>query len=85
MEQLEFQIKIAMDEPDIYLQNQIRRANEGVDTIRRKLFAEVGELRKHNVDLRNELQKLKSLLYENLGVKQEWLYLVDGNLVMEKT
>ena len=62
------------------MQHQIDLMHESLNKTRKRLFFEMGELRKLCHQLRAENGELKETVREIKGDKIEWLYASDGNL-----
>jgi predicted nucleic acid-binding Zn-ribbon protein len=80
--QLELNIDDASDN-DIELaviQKQIDSMKESMGKVRRKLFAEVGSLKKTLTELANENESLKHSLLQLQDKKTEWTYGQNGLL-----
>lgn len=80
--QLELNIQGASDNDmklDI-MQKQIDSMNESMGKVRRKLFAEVGILKKSLLELANENQTLKNQFMKLEDKKTEWTYGQNGLL-----
>lgn len=63
------------------IQQQIDAINESVGKVRRKLFAELGEVKKQHALLMIEHQELKEKLRGSNG-KVEYVYNQEGNLFL---
>ena len=57
-----------------YMQKQIDDMHESMGKVRRKLFAQVGEIQKEHYALKQENVELKKTLKEMKGEKTEWIY-----------
>lgn len=72
------------DELKIYImQQQIDLLNESMGKVRRKLFAELGVLKKMHFDLQIENENLKKEFSSFKNEKTEWIYCQDGYLLRE--
>lgn len=79
--QLEFDIYKEEDDRRIFiLQKQIDEVLESFGKVRRKLFAEVGELKKICSQLQLENIDLRSQVMEMRGDKFNWVYGVNEKL-----
>lgn len=80
--QLEFNINnISESEMKLLImQKQLDEMNESMGKVRRKLFSEMGEVKKvcHNLQIQNEELRLK--LKELKNEKTEWIYKTGDNL-----
>lgn len=74
--QLEFNIENESDEDHkLYaMQKQIDCVNESMGKVRRKLFSELGEMKKLICELRTENQNLQETLKELKNEKLHWSY-----------
>ena len=78
-EQLEF----VVDELDIEtklsrMQHKIDAIDESMGKVRRRLFAQIGELQKLCLSIQQENQELRAIL--NTSVRDEWSYCQGDNL-----
>jgi septal ring factor EnvC (AmiA/AmiB activator) len=74
--QLEFNLNNE-NETDIrisQIQNQVDNMNQSMDKVRKKLFAQMNELKKICADLKCENEDLKKLLGELKNEKTIWSY-----------
>lgn len=80
--QLEFNIEgKSSEEMQLSLmQKQIDEMSDSVGKVRRKLFAELGEMKKLYAELQKENQELKNMLKEIKNEKTEWTYEKEGCL-----
>ena len=62
------------------LQKQIDQMNESMGKVRRKLFANMTELRKENHELRQKLELMESIQRNLTNTKTEWVYHENGLL-----
>lgn len=64
------------------MQKQIDELNESMGKVRRKLFAEMGEIKKLYMEMKNENELLKSILKENENEKEktQWSYAQENYL-----
>lgn len=65
------------------MQNQIDALNESMGKVRRKLFAEVGVIKKMYVEIQLENEKLKKELSLLKNEKTQWIYCQDECLLQE--
>jgi hypothetical protein len=74
--QLEFNLenKSPQDFRFEFLEKQLDKMNESMSKVRKRLFAEVGQLKKLHEDLYKENEHLKSILREMRNEKIEWIY-----------
>lgn len=63
-----------------YLQKQMEEMNEGLGKMRRRLFAEIGEMKKVYSNLLTENELLKSQVMELRNERTEWTYKESGYL-----
>jgi hypothetical protein len=80
--QLEFNIKNE-NEVDFrisFMQKQIDEMNESMGKVRRKLFSEMGEIKKSYSDLHKENEEMKKILQKLRNQKTEWIYSKDEYL-----
>ena len=80
--QLEFNIE-DQSESEIKLsimQKQIDEMHESMGKVRRKLFSEMGEMKKLFAELQTENQNLKEMLKELKNERTEWTYGEEGCL-----
>ena len=77
---MEIQLELNIDnknpeEMRIYLmQKQINEMNESMGKVRRKLFSEMGEMKKSYEELKKENENLKLMFRELTDGKTEWSY-----------
>ncbi len=57
-----------------FMQRQIDEMNNSMGKVRRKIFSEVGELKKMCITLQAENSALKSSLMEITNQKEKWVY-----------
>lgn len=57
-----------------FLQKQIDTLNESMGKVRRKLFAQVGQLEKICLELKSENQELRKALQGKCNASTEWEY-----------
>ena len=62
------------------MQKQIDQMGESMGKVRRKLFAEMGEMKKLYLEVQRENEELKSLLRSLKNEKTEWIYSQNGFL-----
>jgi hypothetical protein len=62
------------------MQNQLHVMNESMGKVRRKLFAELGEVKKLYAEMKNENESLKSKINTLHHEKTEWLYQTNESL-----
>jgi len=62
------------------MQKQIDQMNESMGKVRRKLFAEMGEMKKTYSQVQKENEELKSILRDLTKQKVEWMYSQNGFL-----
>ncbi len=76
--QLEFNINNESEEDYrfSYMQKQINEMNESMGKVRRRIFSEVGELKKLILSLREENETLKKRVHE----KTDWQYMINDSL-----
>ena len=63
-----------------YLQKQIQEMNESLGKMRRRMFAEIGELKKVFANVLSENELLKSQMKELKNEREEWTYKENGSL-----
>jgi len=63
-----------------YLQKQIQEMNESLGKMRRRMFAEIGELKKVFAKVLSENELLKSQVKELKNEREEWTYKENGSL-----
>lgn len=56
------------------MQKQIDQISISMDKVRRKLFAEIGEMKRLYAELQKENQELKNILSEANHGKTQWTY-----------
>jgi len=56
------------------MQNQLHVMNESMGKVRRKLFAELGEVKRMYLQMKTENEELKSKIHLIGHAKTEWLY-----------
>ena len=80
--QLEFNIdKKSPEEFQIYLmQKQIDQMSDSLGKVRRRLFSEMGEMKKLYGELHKENLELKTIVKELTHEKTEWTYGQNGYL-----
>ena len=80
--QLEFNIENNTPEEVrlLIMQKQIDAMSESMGKVRRKLFSEMGELKKLYAELQRENQDLKTILKELKNERTEWAYGENGCL-----
>lgn len=57
-----------------YMQKQLDEMRESMQKVRKKLFAEVGELRKICSSIQIENQELKKIMAEGKNERTQWAY-----------
>lgn len=62
------------------MQKQLEDMHESMGKVRRKLFSEMGDLKKSFFDLQKENEKLKLCIKDRSHEKQEWSYKEEGCL-----
>lgn len=62
------------------MRRQLAEMNESMGKVRRKLFAELGEVKKQYIEIKNENESLKSTLHLLKNQKTEWLYHTNDSL-----
>ena len=62
------------------MQNQLHVMNESMGKVRRKLFAELGEVKKLYLQMKTENEDLKSKISLLKNEKTEWLYQTNESL-----
>ena len=80
--QLEFNVENKTPE-EVWMsmmQKQIDLVCESAGKVRRKLFSEMGEMKKLYSELKQENQELKTLLRGIHNEKTEWIYTQNENL-----
>ena len=84
--QLELRFEQKTDEELSYnhLQNQISNNKASMGKIQRKVFQELGEIKKENTRINWELAELKKTLNELIGKKTEYHYFQDDFLFLTK-
>lgn len=60
------------------MQKQIDKMEDSMGKVRRRLFSELGEMKKICVNLKKENEELKSILKELKNEKTEWTYEKEG-------
>jgi len=80
--QLEFNIKNESDDELKFslMQKQISDMHESMGKVRRKLFSEMGEVKKLYEELKDENEKLRMKLKEMNNEKTEWVYTTEDRL-----
>jgi SNF2 family DNA or RNA helicase len=80
--QLEFNMenKTSEEMQLFIMQKQIDLMTESMGKVRRKLFSEMGEMRKLYAELQKENAELKTMLKEIKNEKTEWNYRQNGFL-----
>lgn len=75
-EQLEFNLdeETEMQIQMGYLRTHIDQKCESMEKVRRKLFAEMGEVKKICLKLVNENEELKTMIREMKNEKTDWVY-----------
>lgn len=67
------------DEMKIYLmQKKIDEVCESMGKVRRKIFADLGEMKRLCVETQQENRELRETLKKLTGQREEWVYLQDG-------
>ncbi|MEN6512242.1 MAG: hypothetical protein ABFD00_10500 [Chloroherpetonaceae bacterium] len=66
------------------LQKQVDQMNDSMGKVRRKLFSELGEVKKICSELQQENYDLKNLIKELKNEKTSWLYKTEGRLFVEE-
>lgn len=64
----------------VVMEKKLFELSDIMGKVRRKLFCELGEVRKVCDQLRDENRKLRELVANMTGRKPEWVYLQDGFL-----
>jgi L-lactate utilization protein LutB len=72
--ELNFQQKTAEEMTLCLMQKQINEMSESMGKVRRKMFAELGEVKKMYATLIKEHADLQSSISTMLNQKTEWLY-----------
>jgi ABC-type phosphate transport system auxiliary subunit len=84
MQELQLELNIFNKSPEelrfLEMQQQIDAMCESMGKVRRKLFAEMTEMKKQYTSLQNENAELRSALRHLKGDKFEWTYQENGNL-----
>jgi len=62
------------------MQNQLDEMSDSMGKVRRKLFSEMGEMKKLYISLKNENEELKLKLRKMRNEKTEWVYTKEGYL-----
>lgn len=62
------------------MDKKIQDVKDSSDKVRRKLFAELGEIKKQNLELQKEISEMKMILRDMHYEKMEWEYLQNGKL-----
>ena len=62
------------------MQNQLHVLNESMGKVRRKLFAELGEVKRLYLQMKTENDELKSKIHLLGHAKTEWLYQTNDSL-----
>ncbi len=78
--ELNFQENSCQKVPEIPFQQQLNLMNESMGKVRRKLFAEIGEVKKLYANLLAENESLKLQIRQIVSEKTEWVYDRDGFL-----
>jgi hypothetical protein len=80
--QLEFNIKNESDDELKFslMQKQINDMHESMGKVRRKLFSEMGEVKKLYQELKVENERLRMKLKEINNEKTEWIYTTEDSL-----
>ncbi len=84
--QLEFNLTDASDS-DVklsYMQKQIDAMSESMGKVRRKMFADLGEMKKQLLEMKAENELLRTQLREYTSEKTEWQYGKDDYLFQVK-
>lgn len=66
------------------LQAWVESNEVSMGKMRRRLFAEVGELKKENLEMKQELEHLKKKMREITGEQQQWVYKQEEFLFLAK-
>lgn len=84
--QLEFNIEDKTDDQVKFdlMQKQIDAMNDSMGKVRRKIFSEVGDLKKLVFGLQQENETLKNQLNMMQNIKTEWVYSQDNELFKVK-
>lgn len=84
MTSIQLELNIENESPEetrlSQMQKQIDEMSESIGKVRRKLFSEMGELKKLCAELQNENKQLKILLKELKNERTEWSYGQEGCL-----
>lgn len=72
--QLKLNIDNESDVRFLVMQNQIDAIHESLGKTRRRLFSEIGEMKKHIIFLKGENEDLKNKLKGINNEKTEWIY-----------
>jgi hypothetical protein len=82
--QLEFNLEDKTpDEMKLYLmQKRLDEFCLSMDKVRRKLFAELSDVKRVCADVQEENRELKKALYKLSGQREEWVYL-QGDYLFE--
>ena len=80
--QLEFELesKSWQDVQFSFMQQQLDMMNESMGKVRRRIFSELGEMKKLYDELQKENAELKLIIYSLKNEKKEWLYNKEGFL-----